>query len=88
MDYPEADIAAISPAMGIKGKGRQDNRLTVVLATNVLARLSPGVRVIHPKGTPYRPQNLQVEGGGQKGPSGSGVVNTSQQKPYVLPAVF
>ena len=42
MDLPERDLTTNPPAMGIKGKGRQDNQLAVVLATMVLARFTAG----------------------------------------------
>ena len=41
MDLPERDFTTNPPAMGIKGKGRQDNQLAVVLAIIVLARVTP-----------------------------------------------
>ena len=42
MDLPERDLTTNPPAMGIKGKGRQDNQLAVVLAAMVLARFTAG----------------------------------------------
>ena len=82
MDLPETGVAANSLAMGVKGIGQARQPVNSRVGDYAMSTVClPGYGVILPSGTPHAPQSPQVEGGGQQGPFGSDVANTSQQEP-------